>query len=218
MSLLTLVLIALSALFLGAVGYFLWVVKISSTPTKGGWIDLGSRPDTALLVIDVQEDFTRNGPKPYPEVERTRAIERINRNILESRQAGEDVILIRHVFRHWPAILAVKLLMGGVGTPGRKGLDFDPDLQAGDAPVFEKTIGDAFFNPELEAYLADRNIGHLRLTGLDACQCVQFTAKGAMNRGYSVEVIEPSLLTATPEKWPAVKTSLTDLGAVVHSA
>lgn len=218
MSLLTLVLIALSAPVLAAVGYFFWVVKISSAPTKGALIDRAARPKTALLVIDVQEDFTRNGPKPYPDEKRAQAIDRINRDIEAARQNGEDVIFIKQVFRHWPAILAMKLLTGGIGTPGRKGLAFDRDLKVGDAPVFEKPIGDAFYNPELEAYLAQRTIGHLRLTGLDACQCVQFTARGAMNRGYSVDIVEPALLTVTPEKWPSIRTALTDLGAVIQTA
>lgn len=217
MSLAMVVLLILSAGILGAVGYFVWVVMISSAPTKGPMIERTARPGTALLVIDVQEDFTRNSPKPYADADRIRAIDVINREIEAARQAGEDVILIKQVFRHWPAILAMKLLMGGIGTPGRKGLAFDPDLKAQNVPEFEKPIGDAFYNPALEAYLAKRKIGNLRLTGLDACQCVQLTAKGALNRGYAVEIIEPALLTATPDKWPALKADLESLGAGIRS-
>ncbi len=215
MSLSTFVLSVLFALVLGAAGYFFRVVWISSKATKGKQIDQAKRPNTALLVIDVQEDFTRNSPKPYSEDVRVRGIARINREIEAARAAGYDVILVKQVFRHWPAILAMKLLMGGIGTPGRKGLAFDKDLKAGDAPVFEKPIGDAFFNPELDAYLAEQNVGRLRLTGLDACQCVQFTAKGALNRGYCVEIIEPATMTVTPEKWPPIKDQLLSAGAVL---
>ncbi|WP_420338672.1 cysteine hydrolase family protein [Roseibium sp.] len=215
MSFLTLAVSGLGALVLWAAGYFFWVVWISSKATMGKPIDRAARPNTALLVIDVQEDFTRNSPKPYSENARTRGIDRINREIEAAHAAGHEVILVKQVFRHWPAILAMKLLMGGIGTPGRKGLAFDEDLKTGSAPVFEKPIGDAFSNPELDAYLADRKVGHLRLTGLDACQCVQFTAKGALNRGYSVEIIEPATMTVTPEKWGTFKKELEALGAQV---
>jgi len=215
MSFLTLALTLLGAVVLCAAGYFFWVVWISSKATTGKPIDRAGRPNTALLVIDVQEDFTRNSPKPFSEDARSRGIARINEEIEAARAAGYDVILIKQVFRHWPAILAMKLLMGGIGTPGRKGLAFDKDLKASDAPVFEKPIGDAFFNPELDAYLAGNNVGHLRLTGLDACQCVQFTAKGALNRGYCVEIIEPATMTVTPEKWPPIKDQLLSAGAVL---
>jgi len=213
MSLLFAALSVLSVLALSAVGYFFWVVWISSKATTGRPIDLSSRPNTALLVIDVQEDFTRNSPKPYSEDVRSSSIDRINREIEAARAAGHDVVLIRQVFRHWPAIVAMKLLMGGIGTPGRKGLAFDRDLKTGEAPVFEKPIGDAFFNPALDAYFAEKKIGHLRLTGLDACQCVQFTAKGALNRAYDVEIIEPAIMTVTPEKWGAIKSGLEAGGA-----
>ncbi|MGV2974543.1 cysteine hydrolase family protein [Roseibium alexandrii] len=213
MSFMTAALSVLGAFALYAIGYFFWVVWISSKATTGKLIDRATRPNTALLVIDVQEDFTRNSPKPYSEDARARGIARINQEIEAAHAAGQEVILIKQVFRHWPAILAMKLLMRGIGTPGRKGLAFDEDLKAGNAPVFEKPIGDAFSNPALDAYLAGQNVGHLRLTGLDACQCVQFTAKGALNRGYAVDIIEPATMTVTPEKWPPIKDELLAAGA-----
>lgn len=195
------------------VAYTLVIARRIGMPTTGDRIDLGDRPNSAFVVIDVQEDFTRRtGKDAFDPAYRDAAIDNINDKLTAARSEGEDVVFIKHVFRDWPAILIMKLIAGGTGTPGREGLRIDPALDAADAPVFDKSIGDAFSNDGFEKFLADRKVGHLKLAGLDACQCVQLTAKGALARGYSVEIIEPTLLTATPDKWPALKKSLGDAG------
>jgi biuret amidohydrolase len=200
---------------LGLVLYFGYFLRKLSTPTTGRPIAAGERPNSALIVIDVQEDFTRNsGKQAFDPIVREAALAAINREIEAARSSGTDVIFIKNVFRDWPVIVTMKLLAKGIGTPGRVGLRIDGVLDVGNAPVFEKSIGDTFSNPEFETFLADRNIGRLRLVGLDACHCVQLTARGALSRGYQVEIAEPSLLTATPQKWPPLKQELDAAGAV----
>ena len=174
------------------------------------------RPNSAMLVIDVQEDFTRNtGKHGFDPAVRDAALGEINREIAVARESGRDVIFIKNIFRDWPVVTLMKLVARGIGTPGGEGLRIDRALDVGEAPVFEKSIGDTFSEPRFEAFLKDRNIGHLTLVGLDACHCVQLTAKGALARGYDVEIREPSILTATPKNWPPLKQELTAAGAVV---
>ncbi|CTQ52684.1 Isochorismatase family protein [Roseibium album] len=198
---------------LGLVLYFGYFLKKLSTPTKGALIDARSRPNSALIVIDVQEDFTRNtGKQAFDPIVRDAALAAINLEIETARSLGTDVVFIKNVFRDWPVIVTMKLLAKGIGTPGRVGLRIDGVLDVGNAPIFEKSIGDTFSNPEFEAFLADRKIGRLRLVGLDACHCVQLTARGALSRGYQVEIAEPSVLTATPQKWPPLKQQLDAAG------
>jgi nicotinamidase-related amidase len=200
---------------LGLVLYFGYFLRKLSTPTKGRQIAAGERPNSALIVIDVQEDFTRNtGKQAFDPVVRDAAINAINQEIETARSLGTDVVFIKNVFRDWPVIMTMKLLAKGIGTPGRVGLRIDSALGVGNAPVFEKSIGDTFSNPKFEAFLANRKIGTLRLVGLDACHCVQLTARGALSRGYQVEIAEPSVLTATPQKWPPLKRELDAAGAV----
>ena len=44
----------------GLVLYTIKIMRKIGTPTRGNRIDPGKRPNTALVVIDVQEDFTRS--------------------------------------------------------------------------------------------------------------------------------------------------------------
>ncbi|MBD8877993.1 cysteine hydrolase family protein [Roseibium polysiphoniae] len=200
----------------GLVFWSVLVLRKLGTPTRGVKIDVKTRRRSALVIIDIQEDFTRNtGKNAFDPEERKQVLARTNRLISKARQDGEDVIFVQNVFRDLPVILAMKIASGGIGTPGRDGLRLDRELDVGSEPVFEKSIGDTFSNKDFDAYLAEKGIGSLKLVGLDACHCVQLTAKGALQRGYEVEVIEPALLTAFPEKWPSFSTELIGLGARV---
>ncbi|MBG6174021.1 nicotinamidase-related amidase [Labrenzia sp. EL_208] len=202
----------LAALF-GYVGFF---VRKLGTPTKGVLINRTERPSKALLVIDVQEDFTRNtGKQGFDPQVRDAALKIMNQEIAEARSHGSEVAFVKNIFRDWPVIQLMKLVAGGIGTPGREGLKFDRDVDLGDAPVFEKSVGDTFSNRDFEAWLDKKKIGRLTLVGLDACHCVQLTAKGARARGYDVEIREPATLTATPAKWPSLKSELDAAGVVV---
>ncbi|WP_299480355.1 cysteine hydrolase [uncultured Roseibium sp.] len=196
--------------------YTVLVMRQIGTPTRGGEIDLNERPNTALVVIDVQEDFTRNGgSNPFEPAYRDAALAVINRSVSSARSAGNEIVFIKHVFRNWLAIQIIRLVAKGVGTPGRKGLEIDPSIEVGEAPVFEKAIGDSFSSAAFEDWLETRKVGKLILTGLDSCHCVQLTAKGALARGYLVEIRDAATLTATPEKWSLLKEELGDSGAVI---
>ncbi len=201
---------------LGVCLYCGYCLRRLGRPTRGKMIDPVSRPNSALVVIDVQEDFTRNtGKHAYAPQARDLALAAINREISAAREVGMEVIFVRNVFRDWPVILAMKLSAGGIGTPDREGLKFDRTLDVGSSPVFEKSIGDSFSCPDFEIFLAERKVGRLILTGLDACHCVQLIAKGALARGYDVEIREPATLTTAPENWAALKEGLRTAGAVL---
>jgi nicotinamidase-related amidase len=208
--------ILLAVAVLGVGVYMAWSLRKVGTPTTGPVIDRTSRQGTALVVIDVQEDFTRNtGRHAFDTVLRDTALDAISREIEASRAVGNEVAFIRNVFREWPVIAAMKLVANGVGTPGREGLKLDRTITVGEAPVFEKSVGDSFSCPEFEAWLAEKAIGKLILIGLDSCHCVQLTAKGALARGYEVEIRERATLTGFPEKWSELKKDLGDLGAAI---
>jgi len=199
----------------GLVLYTIKIMRKIGTPTRGNRIDPGKRLNTALVVIDVQEDFTRStGANAFEPGYRDAAIAEINRSLEIARGDGTHVAFVKHVFRDRLAILIMKLVAKGAGTPGRKGLRIDPALDTADAPVFEKSIGDTFSSPAFEDWLAAKNVGRLTLVGLDSCHCVQLTAKGALARGYQVEIRETGTLTATPRKWGPLKQELSDAGAV----
>ncbi|MEE4010892.1 cysteine hydrolase [Roseibium sp. FZY0029] len=198
----------------GVLAYAVYCLKRLGTPTKGKRIDRALRPVTALVVIDVQEDFTRNtGKHAFDPGEREAALAEISRQVEAHRLAGHQVAFIKNVFRDWPVVVAMKIAAGGIGTPGRDGLKLDRTLDVGSAAVFEKSIGDSFSSPQFEAWLEENRVGKLVLVGLDACHCVQLTAKGALARGYEVEIRDPATLTTRPDKWAELKGELSHLGA-----
>lgn len=162
-------LIIVGGVVLCFVGYFIWIVRIFGRVMIGLVIDWVDCFNMVLLVIDVQEDFMWNSFKFFVEVEWDEVIVWINCDIEMVCVVGEDVILIKQVFCYWLVILVMKFLMCGIGMFGCVGLVFDWDLKIGDVCVFEKLIGDVFFNLELEVYLVECKIGYLCLMGLDVC-------------------------------------------------
>ena len=201
---------------LALLGYMFFSIRKLSVPTTGAAIDKAARPGSALVVIDVQEDFTRNtGKNGFDPGQRDAALTAMSREIAAARAGGDPVAFVSNVFRDWPVILAMKLAAGGIGTPGREGLKLDRSLDAGSAPQFEKSIGDTFSNPQFEAWLEANSIGRLVLVGLDSCHCVQLTARGALNRGYEVEIRDPATLTTAPAKWQQLKMDLGAAGVVI---
>jgi nicotinamidase-related amidase len=73
------------------------------------------------------------------------------------------------------------------------GGELDPRLQHPSGPVFRKDRADAFSNPELDKFLQSRAVDHLLLAGAFAERSLYYTAEGAMNRGYKVEVVRDAV-------------------------
>jgi nicotinamidase-related amidase len=183
-------------IILGAVGaavaglalYFIVTARRIARPTHGKQI-AGDATKAALLVIDMQDDFTRSqGATAFDGHERDRAIARINHLVAAARQAGEPVAFIRQEHKGRAVRWVASLLLGGAGNPGRPGARLDRDVDADGCPVFVKHVADAFSDPALDAWLREQEVGRLTLTGLDLAHCVRGTAFGARNRGYRVTV------------------------------
>lgn len=191
-------------------------LRATYTPTKGERVDISSRPNLALLVIDVQEDFTSVGGKygwddSYLKA-RLRAIEIMAD---KAKKADIPVVAIRHVYRTPLIRLMIRLFGEGRGIPGSKGLGLSPDLSI--SPDFEvvKGASDSFSSPELEGHLAANRVGTLLLTGLDGCYCVQATANGALNRGYRVEIVQEAVLSRDEAAWRRHAEALEGRGAIL---
>jgi biuret amidohydrolase len=190
--------------------YFVATARRIARPTLGEPI-AGDAAKGALLVIDMQEDFTRSqGANAYDPAARDHAIARINERVAQARNAGEPVAFIRQEHEGRAVQLVARLLLGGAGNPGRPGGRLDRDIAADGFPVFVKHVGDGFSNRELERFLDEAGVGRLRLAGLDLAHCVARTAHGARNRGYAVEIDEAGSLTADPRRWLREKAALAE--------
>lgn len=144
---------------------------------------------TALLVIDMQNDFVRkDGVLHVPGIDDRLSAYRMF--IEECRKRGLPIIYTRHVFdaanNPIEAELFPVLLKEGL-RPGTRGHAIIDELapDPGDT-VMEKTRYNAFFKTDLDAVLATKGITHVIITGTMTEICCHSTARGAMERNFRV--------------------------------
>src|SRR4051794_4446616 len=107
---------------------------------------LENRPNTALLVIDVQNGVVGEAH------DRDAIVANVGVLVDSARAAGADVVWIQHNGDDLPA--------------GSDAWQYVPELVPGDGePVIQKAFADAFEDSELEPVLAERGIGGLIVAG-----------------------------------------------------
>ncbi|MCV2882338.1 cysteine hydrolase [Actibacterium sp. XHP0104] len=198
-----------------AVLYVLLEIRKIGTPTNGPVIDRAARPGIALVVIDMQSDFTS---LPVWEAEQLdTAMKSVGAAVDAARLAGMPVIAVRQVYKAGLARLLNGWFNQGRGNAGSAGIGLDSRLGLLPDIEVEKSMGDAFSEPALERYLEENRIGTLILTGLDGCHCVKNTAYGALNRGYAVRIDPKAVLAADGAGWSKVQQNLTAAGAEMNA-
>lgn len=205
-----LVLAALLVLGSAALAFAIWT---SIAPTWGPRIE-ASRQGKALILVDLQEDYTGpNAKQPYKESDRI--VSAANRLIEAARTGGWPIYMVRVAM---PNDWFHALMTGGTAIAGTKGAEFDVRLlRVPDTVEIVKRKSDSFSNPLLDAQLAAKHVGELYIAGLDAKFCVKKTIGGALNRGYRVNVVREAITTrhGTPME-ELIKDYETD-GAVMKS-
>lgn len=145
---------------------------------------LPDRPNTALLVIDVQnrvveEAYNRDG-----------VIANINTLVEKARNEGVPVVWIQHSSSQL--------------TKGSEAWKYVPELVREDSePLVHKTYGDSFEATDLEAMLAERRVGRLVVTGAQTDACIRSTIHGALVRGYDVTLVGDAHTTEDLSPWGA---------------
>ena len=196
--------------------YTFWGILDIQTPTSGPSIKFEGRSGTALLIIDVQSDFTKEtGSRKWEPDYLQARIANINALGELARINGWPVIAVRHVFQGWYTNLLVRLLARGLGAKGSGGLQMDPRVTVEPDFDLEKSKGDAFSEQVLSKILKTRQIDHVIIAGLDGNACIKSTAIGALNRGYRVELCDPAILAYNQKAWSLQKAALQEMGAVV---
>lgn len=140
---------------------------------------------TALLVIDVQNDYFPGGAFPLWNQEAT--LEATVTAIGRARSRGEPVVLVRH---EAPAD-------SPLFRPGTPGAEIHPRIlaAAADAPVVAKRHADGFHRTELAQVLAELGVTHLRIAGMMTQNCVAFTAVSRDAEPYEVSVLSNCVTT-----------------------
>ncbi len=195
-------LIGIAVLLLCAVGVLLGGIIAMGVPTQGNRIEKYSNPQKALLVIDIQEDYTGTTAKPpFPYKDSEKLIAKVNKVIEKASGKKIIIVYIRQEFDSLFGRTISKMFLGGTAIKGNPGTDIDKRISIISKNSFSKPKGDAFSNPELDAFLIKHHVNELYLTGLDAEYCVHSTAKGALNRGYSVKIITDCIALQAEKKW-----------------
>jgi len=145
---------------------------------------LSDRPNTALMVIDVQNGVV-NGSHRRDEV-----VANINRLVERARAEQVPVVWIQHA----SAQLA----------PDTPAWEYVPELiRADEEPLVHKRYGDSFEDTPLEQVLAGLGVGRLIVTGAQTDACVRSTLHGAFVRGYDATLVGDAHTTEDLTEWGA---------------
>ena len=141
----------------------------------------------ALVVVDMIEDFVREGGALYCGPSMASIVPVIRGELDRAHTAGEAVVYLKDDHLPDDAEFAMFPPHAVVGT---KGAEIVPELApaAGDV-VIPKRRYSGFFGTDLDITLRERNVDTLRLVGDCTNICVLFTAADARNLGYAVEVV-----------------------------
>lgn len=143
---------------------------------------LNDRPNTALLVIDMQKDVIEKAP--YRET----VIANINTLIDKARAEDVPVVWVQHSADDMPQ--------------GSDGWQYVPELQRTDGePLVHKIYGDSFEDTELESVLAQRKVGRVVVTGAQTDACIRSTLHGALVRGYDTTLVADAHTTEDLRPW-----------------
>ena len=186
-------------LLVGAIAYTIYGQRHHLAPSKGKKINLAERPNSALLIVDVQEDFTSSdGKHAYPADMVDKLISAINKLVEAANANGTPVISIRQTFRGWYMNFIMKLLNEGRGSPKSKGLDLDERVNGDIDHDIVKARADGFSEPELDRVLDRQKVGKLIIVGLDGDFCVKANMQAALKLQVELGFISSLYSTASP--------------------
>ena len=145
---------------------------------------LDNRPNTALLVVDVQNDVVGAAHA------RDQVVGNVAAAVDKARGAGVPVVWVQH---------------SGPGMAiGSEAWQIVPELQPASAePRVEKTYGDSFEDTPLESVLADLGVGRLVVVGAQTDMCIRSTLHGALARGYDATLVSDAHTTEDLTEWGA---------------
>jgi nicotinamidase-related amidase len=145
---------------------------------------LENRPNTALLVIDVQNGVVATAHARDEIVANVAAV------VEASRSNGVPVVWVQHSDEDL--------------STGSEEWRIVPELTPHEAePLIAKSYGDAFEETELEAALASLGVGRLVVVGAQTDACIRSTLHGALARGYDAILVSDAHTTEDQTAWGA---------------
>jgi nicotinamidase-related amidase len=145
---------------------------------------LQNRPNTALLVVDVQNGVVEGAH------ERDSVVANVSSLVEKARREQVPVVWVQHSSEQL----------------ARESEDWRivPELAPGGAePLVEKNYGDSFEDTILETVLSERGVGRLVVVGAETDACVRSTLHGAFVRGYDATLVSDAHTTGDQTAWGA---------------
>jgi nicotinamidase-related amidase len=145
---------------------------------------LENRPNTALIVIDVQNGVVAGNH------ERDAVVANIGSVVEKARSEEVPVIWVQHNDEQL--------------KNGSEPWQIVPELVPDDAePVVQKEYGDSFEDTNLETVLSGLGVGRLVVVGAQTDACVRSTLHGALARGYDATLVKDAHTTEDQTAWGA---------------
>jgi len=145
---------------------------------------LQNRPNTALLVVDVQNGVVEGAH------DRDGVVANVGSLVEKARRENVPVVWVQHSDQ----------------GRGRRSDDWQivPELDPSDTePLVEKNYGDSFEDTELESVLSRLGVGRLVVVGAQTDACIRSTLHGAFVRGYDATLVSDAHTTENQTSWGA---------------
>jgi nicotinamidase-related amidase len=145
---------------------------------------LQNRPNTALLVVDVQNGIVEGA------YQGDAVVANVGSLVEKARQEQAPVVWVQHSDEHL--------------SPGSDDWRIVAELTPDPAePLVEKSYGDAFDDTTLESVLSDLGVGRLVVVGAQTDACIRSTLHGALVRGYDATLVRDAHTTEDRTAWGA---------------
>ncbi|QRX89463.1 isochorismatase family protein [Streptomyces noursei] len=145
---------------------------------------LANRPNTALLVVDVQKGVVEGVHQ------RDVVVANVASLVERARREGVPVVWVQHSDEEL--------------TRGSDRWRIVPELTPEDAePLVEKRYGDSFEDTTLEIVLSGLGVGRLVVVGAETDACIRSTLHGAFARGYDATLVSDAHTTGDKTAWGA---------------
>ena len=143
-----------------------------------------SMKNSALVVIDLQNDITKN----YREI-----IENVNVAIDWAAKKELWVVYIQH-----------NNLSAGTRTfkPGTHGTELVPELNVVSDHIFTKVKSNALTSEAFAAFIQEHSITDFYVVGADAAACIKSTCYNMTKSGYTVHVLSDCITSYDKKKLP----------------
>ena len=143
---------------------------------------LENRPNTALLVVDVQNGVVGGAHQ------RDAVVANVGSLVDKARRERVPVVWVQHSDEQLER--------------GSEDWRIVPELAPGDAePLVEKNYGDSFEDTPLEKVLSGLGVGRLVVVGAQTDACIRSTLHGAFVRGYDAILVSDAHTTEDQTAW-----------------